>query len=147
MKNNFSSLVLLVLLALSTTRAVGQIRRNTGLLHRDEAGGTTLVLYTEKLPIRPESRDAFLTATTTLNNLARSETGCLDLGLYESTETPGTFLLIGEWASEAALAAHKQQPYELAYQQQLPAFLAAPATATAYQVSRRTRVASPAAHR
>jgi quinol monooxygenase YgiN len=126
-------LALTVSLALSTTRATGQVSRITGLLHpSSEARPATLVLYTAKLPIRPESREVFLTAATALGELVRREAGCLDFALYEAPRARGTFFLVEEWANEMALATHRRQPYEQACQQQLPALLAAPATATAY---------------
>ena len=138
MRSAFLFLALAVPLAFSTTRAAGQIRRNTGLLHHaTEAGPPVEVLYTEQLPIRPESREAFLTAATALGGQARRESGCRDFRVYEASGAPGTFFLVEEWTSEAALAAHRRQPYQQAYQQQVLALLAAPATTTAYQVSAR----------
>jgi quinol monooxygenase YgiN len=143
----FPVFLALAVCSLSATRAAGQIRRNTGLLHHGgEASPVSLIVYTEKLPIRPESRAAFLTATTMLSAQVRREPGCRDFGLYEASETPGTFFLVEEWANEAALAAHQRRAYELAYQSQLPAILAAPATTTAYQVHARTVALLPPAH-
>jgi len=138
MKNASLFLALAFPLAFSTTRAAGQIRRNTGLLHPSgEAGPVVAVLYTEQLPIRPDSREAFLTAATTLGGLARRESGCRDFRVYEAPGSTGTFFVVEEWGSEAALAAHHRQPYQQAYQQQIRALLAAPASTTTYQVSAR----------
>ena len=129
-------LALTVPLALSTTQATGQVSRNTGLLHpSSEVRPAALVLHTVKLPIWPESHEVFLTAATALGELVRQEAGCLDFVLYKAPGARGTFFQVEEWANETALAAHRRQPYEQAYQQQLPALLAAPATATVYQVS------------
>lgn len=132
-------LALLASLVLTTTRVAGQVQRNSGLLHpRGETGPAGLVLFTAKLPIRPESREVFLTAATTMGGLVRQEAGCLDFSLYEDPAARGTFFLVEEWASEAALAAHRRLAYEQAYQQQLMALLAATATTTVYRVNART---------
>ena len=132
-------LALMASLVFSTTRVAGQIRRNSGLLHRDaEASPADLVLYTARVPVRPESREVFLTATTTLAELARRETGCVEFGIYEASDARGTFLIVEEWASQDALSSHHRQAYELAYEQQLAALLAAPASTTVFRVSART---------
>jgi quinol monooxygenase YgiN len=148
MKNTLLFLALAVPFALSTTQAAGQIRRNTGLLHRaNEACPVVAVLCTAQLPIRPESREGFLAATAAWGEQVRREKGCRDFRVYEAPGSPGTFFLLEEWATEADLAAHRRQPTQRAYQRQIQALLAAPAAATTYQVSARQATALVPANR
>lgn len=133
MKNLLAFLVLNSLLALTTHPAAGQYSRNTGLLHHPHDAGPLLVVRTVRLSIKPEHRAAFLQATAALETATRQENGCQSFRRYKDPETPNTYLILGEWASERAAAAHFEQPYAQAYFKALPAWLATSATTTSYQ--------------
>lgn len=141
MKRVFLPSVVALSLLLSANVAVGQIRRNTGLLPHNHAGPPVAVARLVKLVIKPESREEFLKAAQTLATLTRQEADCQEYHFYEDPAAPNTFLLVGEWASDVALARHQRQPYATLYTQQLPGWLASPAQITAYAVSKRTLTA------
>ncbi|WP_226163964.1 putative quinol monooxygenase [Hymenobacter terricola] len=122
-------------LTFASHMAFGQYARHSPLLLRPEA---LPVVRLTRLPIQAEHREEYLRAANQLAVASRKEAGCVSYHLYEDASAPNTFLVVGEWAGEGALQAHHRQPYTVAYLQQLPQWLAAPTTTTAYETRRRT---------
>jgi quinol monooxygenase YgiN len=141
-------LLLLLLGACTALRpyvANGQITRHTGLLHHEEPAEAALLVSTARLPIKPESRPAFLATEAALAVPVRQEAGCLSYAVYEDPSAPNTFFTVEEWATQAAWEAHCKHPDAATYLKLLPGWLAGPATSQLYQVShRRVVVTSPA---
>ena len=42
---------------------------------------------------------------------SRGDAGCLAYDVYASASTPGVFVVVEEWESQAALEAHGKQPH------------------------------------
>lgn len=146
MKKSFLLLVFASTLTLSTRQAEAQIRRNTGLLAHNH-GKVVLFARAARVVIKPESRAQFLQAATALQTLTRQEGGCLSYHFYEDPSEHNTFLFLSEWASEAAMQAHRQQPHTTTYSTQLPTWLASPATTTTYEVVKESVTTLPPATR
>ncbi|RVW02565.1 putative quinol monooxygenase [Rhodococcus spongiicola] len=63
------------------------------------------------IPAKPGSEDTVRTALTTLVDASRREDGCVSYDLYESTSTPGTFVVVEVWTDQHALDAHMKMPH------------------------------------
>jgi quinol monooxygenase YgiN len=59
--------------------------------------------------------DALRAALLELESATQSEAGCIGFSFYQSLSAPSRFLLIEEFAGEAALAAHMQEPHTKAF--------------------------------
>lgn len=147
MKSSFLLVFFVCWAVLQPRLAIGQITRNTGLLHHAEPAEAALVVSTARLPIKPESRPAFLAVEAALAIPTRQEAGCLSYALYEDPNAPNTFLTVEEWATEAAWEAHCKHPDASVYLKLLPDWLAAPATSQHYLVSSSRMIVTPPATR
>lgn len=125
-------LLLLSILALGQPVAHAQIHRGTGLLAHNH-GPVLFYTYASRLAVQPAHRDEFLRATRALAAQARTEADCQRFDCYEDAEVPNTFLLNGSWRTSPALQAHLIQPYRMAYFEQLPRWLVAPARLVFYE--------------
>ncbi|WP_295693896.1 putative quinol monooxygenase [Lapillicoccus sp.] len=63
------------------------------------------------IPAKPGSEAVVRAALTELVGHTRQEEGCLKYELFESQATPGTFVTVEEWTSQAALDAHMASPH------------------------------------
>ena len=64
---------------------------------------------------KPGSADAMRTALLALEASTRLEEGCSGFTFFQSLSAPAHFLLIEEFASDAALALHMQMPHTQAF--------------------------------
>ncbi|MFV0559465.1 MAG: putative quinol monooxygenase [Enterococcus sp.] len=80
-----------------------------------------------KFYIKEEKRTEFLEAVRPLILATREEAGCLAYDMYESIDTPNQFVMIENWANQAAIEGHNQSPLLKQLFGQLPEFSAAKA--------------------
>ncbi|MBD2439268.1 putative quinol monooxygenase [Nostoc sp. FACHB-110] len=71
----------------------------------------TKVTVTARLKVKPGLEDRFRQEFEPVIALTRTEDGCINYDLHQSVEDPSLFLLHENWASEAILNEHLQQPY------------------------------------
>ncbi|MFJ8160835.1 putative quinol monooxygenase [Streptomyces sp. NPDC096136] len=83
-----------------------------------------LVVLITALPGRGREQEA---AYARLAPLVRAEEGCLRYDLHGVAGDPDRFVLIEEWASQSALAAHDATPHMIEADAATPAFRAGPA--------------------
>jgi quinol monooxygenase YgiN len=93
-----------------------------------------MIVIAGKIQVRPEKRDEAQKAALAMAEATRRESGCVSYTFYADLVDPGTFFLFEEWESDAALGAHFQTEHMARFQQQAPAFLAAPPTIKRYVV-------------
>lgn len=129
-------LLLMIPLVLFPPLVWGQYARHSPLVqHVDETPNMVRLVH---LSIKASVREAFLQAATHMAALSQKEAGCVAYRLYEDVSTRNTFLVSAEWTSAATWNAHRRQSYTGTYLQQLPSWLAEPATTTSYATSGRT---------
>ena len=63
------------------------------------------------LPIDPAHAAEAAPVLAELAEASRGDAGCLVYEVYESASTPGVFVTIEEWESQADLDAHGKQPH------------------------------------
>lgn len=73
-----------------------------------------MLIITAKFFIQAEQRTAFLADINALIASSRQDEGCLAYDFYESLETNNHFVMVENWASEAAVQTHNQNPLLLA---------------------------------
>ncbi|BBD59025.1 hypothetical protein NIES2109_18040 [Nostoc sp. HK-01] len=69
------------------------------------------VTVTARLKVKQGLEDRFRQEFEPVIALTRSEDGCINYDLHQSIEDPSLFLLHENWASQAILDLHLQQPY------------------------------------
>ena len=74
-----------------------------------EESATLRVVAT--IPIDPARAAEAAPALAELAASSRGDAGCLAYEVYESASTPGTFVTVEEWVSQAHLDAHMSQPH------------------------------------
>jgi quinol monooxygenase YgiN len=65
-----------------------------------------MLIVTGTFEVDPEERDAFLQSRIEAMRTSRSEDGCLDYVFAADPLVPGRVVLVEQWESEEALAAH-----------------------------------------
>ena len=93
-----------------------------------------MIVIAGKILVKPERRAEAQRAALAMAEATRREAGCISYAFYADLVEPGTFFIFEEWESDAALAAHFQSEHMARFQQQAPAFLAAPPTIKRYVV-------------
>jgi len=69
---------------------------------------TTLIV---DIRVKPEAVERWMDATFENVEASREEPGILAFDLYRDRDDPARFLLIEEYLTEAAMAAHKETPH------------------------------------
>lgn len=67
------------------------------------------------LQVSEENREELLSAATRLVENSLTEKGCIAYDLFQSTTRGGVFMICETWATEEALAAHKQSEHYREY--------------------------------
>jgi quinol monooxygenase YgiN len=65
-----------------------------------------MIFIVFRLTVRPEKRDDFLTGITTYSARVREEPGNLIFNCFESVEQPNRFVVLANYADQAAGEAH-----------------------------------------
>ncbi|MGA8257096.1 MAG: putative quinol monooxygenase [Nocardioides sp.] len=63
------------------------------------------------LPFDPASSAEVAPALTALATASQAEEGCLAYDVFESAATPGTFVTVESWRSQADMDSHMTQPH------------------------------------
>lgn len=92
-----------------------------------------MMIVHAQVQIRPECREAFLTAVRAITPLSRAEAGCLEYGFFQDLDDPNRFITFERWASAAALSAHFHEPHTLTLLKRAPEMVSAPPAITAYE--------------
>ncbi len=87
------------------------------------------------LVIKPEARARWLELAAAVTPPSRAEEACKSYVLYESVETPNTFIIVEEWASIEGLNAHFHSPAFGAFMAGLGEVLAGPPSGAVSTVS------------
>ena len=66
------------------------------------------------LKAKPGKESALREALLAIVDPTRSEAGCLQYDLHESTEKPGEFVFLEKWVDRSALDIHLKKPYLVA---------------------------------
>ena len=97
-----------------------------------------MIVIAGKIQVKPEKRDEAQKAALAMVEATRRESGCISYTFYADLVEPATFFLFEEWESDAALGSHFQTEHMARFQQQAPAFIAAPPAIKRYVVESAT---------
>ncbi|MDP5240552.1 putative quinol monooxygenase [Uliginosibacterium sp. 31-16] len=79
------------------------------------------------IEVQPGKRDIQIEAFEKLRPLVLAEPGCIQYELFSDAEDENKFILVEQWASEEALAAHGKTEHMQAAAARNPSFRAGPA--------------------
>jgi quinol monooxygenase YgiN len=85
--------------------------------------------------IKPDARERWLEILDAVTLPSRAEDACQSYVIYESVDTPNTFIFIEEWASLDGLYAHFHTPHFNEFFGALGDVIAEPPTGTVSEVS------------
>jgi quinol monooxygenase YgiN len=85
--------------------------------------------------IKPEARERWLEILAAVTPPSRAEDACESYVIYESVETPNTFIFVEEWANLDGLYAHFHTPHFTAFFGALGEVIAEPPTGTVSETS------------
>jgi quinol monooxygenase YgiN len=85
--------------------------------------------------IKPEARERWLEILDAVTPPSRAEDACQSYVIYESVETPNTFIFVEEWTSLDGLYAHFHTPHFTEFFGALGDVIAAPPTGTVSETS------------
>ena len=94
-----------------------------------------MVVLHASAPIKPTARQRWFEALAALTPPSRAEEACQSYAVYESIETPNTFIFVEEWSSLEGLYAHFHTPHFSAFFAALGDMLADAPRGTVYEVS------------
>ena len=84
--------------------------------------------------VKPEHREAFITATQPNHDGAMQEPGHLRFDVLQDPQNPNTFILYEMYRDADAAAAHKQTPHYLAWREMVAEMMVAPRQGVPYTV-------------
>jgi quinol monooxygenase YgiN len=94
-----------------------------------------MVILHATAPIKPEAREQWRAILDAVTAPSRTEDACQSYVIYESVETPDTFIFVEEWASLDGLYAHFHTPHFTAFFAALGDVIAGPPVGTVYETS------------
>jgi quinol monooxygenase YgiN len=92
-----------------------------------------------------ERRDALIQLAQEVARASRAEAGCLNYALYADPEDEHRFVIVEEWADEAALQEHFRTSHIEHFMRHFPGTLAAPPDVQFHTVERSRDLGSVAA--
>jgi len=90
-----------------------------------------MIIITARASVRPDQRDAAISAAHEMRKLTLDEPGCIDYRFWNATDAPDVFLVLEQWEGQTALDIHLAAPHTTAFLTDI-----APAVEEAIEVTR-----------
>ena len=74
-----------------------------------------MIIVTARAQVRPDKRDAAISAAQDMRKLTLDEPGCTDYRFWSATDDPNAILVFEEWEERSALDAHLVAPHTAAF--------------------------------
>lgn len=84
-----------------------------------------MILVNAIFDVKESEFDNFLSDINKLIDSSKQEEGCLGYELYQSTSSENRFVMIENWADQAAIEKHNQNPELLAFAQNVANYVTA----------------------
>jgi quinol monooxygenase YgiN len=84
-----------------------------------------VIVVTGRVQVPAASRARFLEIATEMCRSSRGDEGCIGYRVYADLEQDEHYVLIEEWADDAALQEHFAKPHTAAFMGELPGLLGA----------------------
>jgi quinol monooxygenase YgiN len=94
-----------------------------------------MIVVTGRMCVTPENRERFVEAATEMCSRSREDDGCSAYRVYADLEQESCFVIVEQWADEAALQSHFTQPHTGVFLAALSPLLAEPADALFHEVA------------
>lgn len=94
-----------------------------------------MIVIQGALPIRPDARDAAAAAATEMRDATIAEAGCLGYRFGFAIDDPDVVLVMEQWESEDALAAHMASPHMARFGEAIAGIVSGPTDVTRFEVS------------
>jgi quinol monooxygenase YgiN len=101
-----------------------------------------MIVVTGRLQVPAEKRERFVEVASAMCSASRGDEGCIGYRFYADLEQPDRYVILEEWADDAALQAHFTQPHTSAFMLALPELLGSAPDALFHTVEG-TRVLDP----
>lgn len=85
-----------------------------------------MIVVVARLTTDAERRAALIEAGETVAAASRDEAGCLNYRIYEATDEENSFVIVEEWADDAALQAHFKTPHIAEFMPKVGTLVTAP---------------------
>jgi quinol monooxygenase YgiN len=73
-----------------------------------------MIIITGRAQVRPDQREAAISAARDMRKHTIGEPGCLDYCFWSATDDPSAILLFEQWQDQPALQAHLAAPHTAA---------------------------------
>jgi quinol monooxygenase YgiN len=95
-----------------------------------------MILIAGRATLRPDQRDAALSAADAMRTHTIAEPGCDDYRFWVGSDDPNTFLLFEQWDAQESLDRHLTTPELGAFLDAIAPALAGPLEVTRFEVAR-----------
>jgi quinol monooxygenase YgiN len=99
-----------------------------------------VIVVTGRMRIAPENRERYVAVTTEMCSRSREEDGCHGYRVYADLEQDDRYVIVEEWADDAALQRHFAEPHTRTFLSALFPLLAEPADALFHTVASTQRL-------
>ena len=93
-----------------------------------------MIIVHGTMPIKPDCRDLALDLAREMSAATQAEAGCISYDFYVGVSDPNTLVLLQEWESMEALAAHFRTRHLKAFLRELPRVVAGAVVTRRYAV-------------
>ena len=94
-----------------------------------------MIIVTGRVQVRPDQRDAALSAAEQMRKHTINEPGCIEYRFWSATDDPNAILLFEQWEEQAALEAHLTAPHMIEFLTGVGPAVDGPLQATRFTVS------------
>jgi quinol monooxygenase YgiN len=99
-----------------------------------------MIVVTGRMHVAPEHRERFVEIATEMCSRSREDVGCSGYRVYADLEQADRYVIVEEWADDAALQQHFTQPHTGVFLKALFPLLAEPADALFHAVASTRRL-------
>jgi quinol monooxygenase YgiN len=94
-----------------------------------------MIIITGRARVRPDQRDAAISAAQGMREHTAGEPGCIDYRFWSATDDPDAILLFEQWEDQPALQAHLAAPHMAAFLAQIGPAVDGALEVTRFEVS------------
>jgi quinol monooxygenase YgiN len=94
-----------------------------------------MIIVTARAQVRPDQRNAALSAAQHMRERTIHEPGCIDYRFWSATDDPDSILLFEQWEERSALETHLAEPHTAAFLAEIGSAVDGALEATRFDVS------------
>ena len=94
-----------------------------------------MIIVTARAQVRPDQRDAAISAAEDMRKQTLDEPGCIDYRFWSATDDPNAILIFEQWDERSALDTHLAAPHTAAFLSEIIAAVDGAPEVTWFEVS------------